>query len=92
MQFRATIDPKIAKHQRFVIDVYEFKSVEIVKQLQAAADSQETTENTAILAVSHEYLFCIVGTRTYLARGGTYETHKSLNRYLHSIQLELTKQ
>ena len=81
VQFRATIDAKIAKHQRFVVDVYEFKSVEIAEQLQAAADSQGMTDKTAILAMRYENTFCIIGTRTYLDGGETHETNDSLKRF-----------
>ena len=81
VQFRATLDPKLAQYQRFVVDVYEFKSSEIVEQLQAAADSQEMTNKTAILAISHQNAFCIIGTKTYLVGGETHETSDSLERF-----------
>ena len=86
VQFRASIDPKIAKNQRFVIDVYEFKSADIVKQLQAAADSQFMVDKTATLAVSHENIFCIIGSRTYLAGGETHESNETLVRFAEPIR------
>ena len=81
VQFCATIDRKLAQYQRFVVDVYEFKSGEIVEQLQAAADSQEMINKTAILAISHQNTFCIIGTKTYLDGGETHETSDSLERF-----------
>ena len=91
VQFRATIDPKVAKNQRFVIDVYEFKSTEIVERLQAVANEQEMVDRTAILAVSHENIVCIIGTRTDLADGETNESNQSLKRFLPSFNTAIAK-
>lgn len=91
VQFHATIDSKIAKHQRFVVDVYKFESPEIVEQLQAVAEAQGIVDKTAILAVSRENIFCIIGTRTYLAGGDTHESNQSLKRFLPSLNTLLAK-
>ena len=85
VQFRATIDPKIAKHQRFVVDLYELDAIENVKQLQLVANTQGTLNKEAILAVSHDTIFCIIGTRTYLSGGATHETTETLKRFRHLI-------
>ena len=90
VQFQATIDRKIAKNQRFVIDVYEFKSADMVEQLQVAADEEGMVDKTAILAVSHENIFCIIGSRTYLAGGETHETNAALKRFSDAIMASHT--
>ena len=85
VQFRATIAPDKAKYQTFVVDIYEFNTADTVKRLQAVADTQAIDES-AILAVSHENIFCIIGTRTHLMGGKTYETNKSLQRFRPKIE------
>ena len=86
VQFQARIDPEIAKHQRFVVDLYRFNKPDVVDWLQAAADSQPSKNRTAILAVSHGDIFCIIGTRTYIKGGDTHESNETLKRFENKLK------
>lgn len=90
VQFRAKIDPSIAECQRFIVDVYELKSAETVKRLQAAADAQGSVNNTAILAVGRGTLFCVIGSRTFITNGTTHESNDSLLRFQDAIKKMLS--
>lgn len=95
VQFRAK-SSYFDTYQRFVVDIFEFDLASTANQFQSIIDQHKPVDkqaigNEAVIAVRFENTICIIGSKTFLHKGRTYETQESLGRFKAGIMEELKR-